>query len=189
MRPTREQAEEAVRILLQYAGEDTSREGLLDTPSRVVRAWDEWFQGYTQDPVEILSRTFQEVQGYDEIVVLSGIRVESHCEHHMVPIIGEAHVAYLPTDRVVGISKLARVVDAYAKRFQVQEALTAQVADAIQEVLDPRGVAVVIRAQHLCMTTRGVHKPGVAMTTSAMRGVFRAKAEARAEVLSLMGVR
>ncbi len=187
MKPSKQEAEDAVRVLLQYAGDDPDREGLVDTPSRVVRAWGEWFQGYDQDPVGILSRTFEEVQGYDEIVVLSGIRVESHCEHHMVPIIGVAHVAYLPRDKVVGISKLARVVDAFAKRLQVQEALTAQVADTIQEVLDPRGVAVVIRAQHLCMTTRGVHKPGVAMTTSAMRGVFREVAEARAEVLSLMG--
>ena len=186
---TVEQAELAVRTLLEYAGENPDREGLIDTPSRVVRAWGEWFGGYGKDPVGILSRTFEEVQGYDEIVVLSGIRVESHCEHHMVPIIGEAHVAYLPSQKVVGISKLARVVDAFAKRFQVQEAMTAQIADTIQQVLEPRGVAVVVRAQHLCMTTRGVHKPGVHMTTSAMRGVFRTKPEARAEVLSLMGVR
>lgn len=182
------QAEQAVRVLLEYAGDNPDREGLRDTPARVVRAWSEWFRGYTEDPAAILSRTFEEVQGYDEIVVLSGIRVESHCEHHMVPIIGEAHVAYLPGDRVVGISKLARVVDAYSKRLQVQEALTAQIADVIEQVLQPRGVAVVIRAQHLCMTTRGVHKTGVAMTTSAMRGAFRGDPTARSEVLSLMGV-
>jgi len=187
-KPTEEEAIEAVRLLLEYAGEDVKREGLLDTPARVVRAWGEWFGGYEQDPIDILARTFEEVQGYDEIVVLRDIRIESHCEHHMVPIIGKAHIAYLPAGRVVGISKLARVADAFAKRFQVQEAMTAQIADTIEQVLQPRGVAVVVEAKHLCMTTRGVHKPGVAMLTSAMRGVFKDIPHARSEVLSLMGV-
>lgn len=187
-KPTEEEAIEAVRLLLKYAGENVEREGLLDTPARVVRAWGEWFAGYEQDPVDILARTFEEVQGYDEIVVLRDIRIESHCEHHMVPIIGKAHIAYLPAGRVVGISKLARVADAFAKRFQVQEAMTAQIADTIEQVLQPRGVAVVVEAKHLCMTTRGVHKPGVAMLTSAMRGVFKDIPHARSEVLSLMGV-
>ena len=189
VKPTIQQAQDAVRLLIEYAGDDPSREGLIDTPERVVRAWGEWFEGYTQDPLEMLSKTFEQVQGYDEIIVLSGIRLESHCEHHMVPIIGEAHVAYLPNNRVVGISKLARVVDAYAKRLQIQETLTAQVADAIVQALQPRGVAVVIRAQHLCMTTRGVHKNGVKMTTACMRGVFQSQPSKRAEVLSMMGIR
>lgn len=186
-RPSREEAEEAVRTLLRWAGDDPDREGLLGTPDRVARAYEEFFAGYSEDPVEILSRTFEETAGYDELVVLKDIRLESHCEHHMVPIIGVCHVAYLPANRVVGISKLARVVEAYAKRFQIQEKLTAQVANAIDSVLEPRGVAVVIEAAHQCMTTRGVHKPGVNMITSRMLGVFRENAETRREFLSLIG--
>lgn len=189
MKPTRGEAEAAVRTLLEYVGEDLSREGLLDTPSRVVRAWEEWFQGYAQDPVGLLSTTFQEVAGYREAVVLSGIRVASHCEHHLTPILGEAAVAYLPRDRVVGISKLARVVRAYSRRAVVQEALTAQIADAIQEALDPRGVAVLVRAQHLCMATRGVNDPGVSMTTTALRGLYQEDHLERSHVLGLLGVR
>ena len=188
MRPTVIEAEDAVKTLLAFTGDDPEREGLIDTPHRVVKALEEWFAGYQADPEAILARTFEEVEGYDEIVVLRDIRIESHCEHHMVPIIGVAHVAYLPSDRVVGISKLARVVDAFAKRLQVQEKLTAQVADTIDRVLKPKAVAVVVQAKHLCMTTRGVHKPGVTMVTSAMRGHFRDEPEARAEVLALMGV-
>jgi GTP cyclohydrolase I len=188
MRPSKEEAEEAVRVLLKYAGDNPDREGLLGTPGRVVRAYDEWFGGYREDPVEMMTTTFEEIEGYDEIVALRNIRMESHCEHHMVPIIGKVHVAYLPTNRVVGISKLARVVEAYAKRLQIQEVLTAQIADAIEQTLQPRGVAVVIEAAHLCMTTRGVRKPGVSMLTSSMRGVFREKAEVRQEVLHLLGV-
>lgn len=183
---TREEAEDAVRVLLGYTGDDPTREGLLDTPERVVRAFDEWFRGYDEDPAEILSRTFSESEGYDEIVLLRDIRFESHCEHHLVPIVGVAHVAYLPRDRVVGISKLARVVEAYGKRLQIQEKMTAQIADCIQETLDPRGVVVVVRAEHLCMTTRGVKKPGVSMVTSAMRGVFRDNPAARGEALLLL---
>ena len=186
MKPTEQEAQEAVRTMLKYAGDDPTREGLQDTPDRVVRAFGEWFKGYNVDPVEYLSCTFEETEGYDEIVLLKNIRLETHCEHHMVPIIGTAHVAYLPSKRVVGISKLARVVEAYAKRLQLQEKLTAQVADAICDALDPRGVAVVIEAKHLCMTTRGVRKPGVSMITSAMRGCFRDEPEARAEVLNLI---
>jgi GTP cyclohydrolase I len=188
MRPSKEEAEEAVRVLLKYAGDNPDREGLLGTPGRVVRAYDEWFGGYREDPVEMMTTTFEEIEGYDEIVALRNIRMESHCEHHMVPIIGKVHVAYLPTNRVVGISKLARVVEAYAKRLQIQEVLTAQIADAIEQTLQPRGVAVVIEAAHLCMTTRGVRKPGVSMLTSSMRGVFREEAHARQEVLHLLGV-
>jgi len=186
MRPDRDIAEEAVRILLAYTGDDPSREGLQDTPARVVRAFDEWFRGYTADPAETLARTFTDAAGYDEIVLLRDIRFESHCEHHLVPIIGVAHVAYLPRDRVVGISKLARVVDAYSKRLQIQEKMTAQIADTIQATLDPLGVVVVIEAQHLCMTTRGVHKHGTQMVTSAVRGVFREDPAARAEAMSLL---
>lgn len=189
MKASRKEAESAVRVLLSYTGDDPSREGLQDTPSRVVRAFDEWFQGYTQNPPEMLSRTFSEAEGYDEIVLLRNIRVESHCEHHLVPIVGRAHVAYLPRDRVVGISKLARVVEAYSKRLQIQEKMTAQIADCIQTTLDPRGVIVVVEAQHLCMTTRGVHQPGVDMVTSAVRGVFRENDAARAEALALVGGR
>ena len=184
-RPTREEAEQAIRTLLKYAGEDPTREGLLDTPSRVVRAYDEWFAGYEQDPIDILERTFSETSGYDEVVILKNIRLESHCEHHMVPIIGSATIGYLPNDRVVGISKLARLVDAYSKRFQIQEVLTKQIADAIQQVLKPRGVGVVIKAQHLCITTRGVHKPTAKMVTSCMLGTFRENPRSRAEFLQL----
>ena len=188
MKPTREEAEAAVRTLIRYTGDDPNREGLSGTPARVVRGYDEWFGGYQQDPVSMMSTTFEDIEGYDEIVALRDIRLESYCEHHMVPIIGKVHVAYLPTNRVVGISKLARVVEAYGKRLQIQESLTSQIADAIEESLEPRGVAVVIEAAHMCMTTRGVRKHGVSMWTSAMRGVFRDKPEARQEVLSLLGI-
>jgi GTP cyclohydrolase I len=186
-RPSREEAEEAVRTLLRWAGDDPDREGLRDTPRRVVRAYEEFFAGYEIDPVAILERTFEETDGYDEIVLLRDIRLESHCEHHMAPIIGRAHVAYLPHRRVVGISKLARVVEAYAKRFQIQEKLTAQIANTIQDVLQPRGVAVMIEAAHQCMTMRGVHKPGVTMVTSRMLGAFRNNAGTRRELLTLIG--
>ena len=186
-RPTREEAEAAVRTLLRWAGDDPNREGLLDTPARVARAYEEFFSGYEIDPVALLERTFEETDGYDEIVLLRDIRLESHCEHHMVPIIGRAHVAYLPHHRVVGISKLARVVDAYARRLQIQEKLTAQIANTIQQVLEPRGVAVVIEAAHQCMTTRGIHKPGVTMVTSRMLGAFRDDPTTRREVLAMIG--
>jgi len=186
-RPTREEAEAAVRVLLRWAGDDPTREGLVDTPARVVRAYEEFFAGYDVDPVLLLERTFEETDGYDEIVLLRDIRLESHCEHHVVPIIGRAHVAYLPHRRVVGISKLARVVEAYAKRLQIQEKLTAQIANTIQQVLEPRGVAVVIEAAHQCMTTRGVNKPGVTMVTSRMLGAFRDDPTTRREVLAMMG--
>jgi GTP cyclohydrolase I len=186
-RPTREEAEEAVRTLLRWAGEDPDREGLRATPGRVVRSYEEFFSGYEIDPVALLERTFEETDGYDEIVLLRDIRLESHCEHHMVPIIGRAHVAYLPHRRVVGISKLARVVDAYSKRLQIQEKLTAQIANTINDVLQPRGVAVVIEAQHQCMTTRGVHKTGVAMVTSRMLGAFRDNPTTRRELLAMIG--
>jgi GTP cyclohydrolase I len=185
-RPTREEAEEAIRTLLRWAGDDPSREGLRDTPSRVARAYEEWFAGYDDDPVEYLARTFEEVEGYDEMIVLRDIGFESHCEHHMAAIIGRAHVAYLPNDRVVGISKLARVVEAYARRFQVQEKMTAQIANSIHNVLEPKGVAVVIEATHQCMTTRGVHKTGVSMVTSQMLGDFRTNAITRREFLDII---
>jgi GTP cyclohydrolase IA len=186
-RPTREEAEAAIRTLLRWAGDDPSREGLVDTPGRVARAYEEFFAGYAVDPVALLERTFEETDGYDEIVLLRDIRLESHCEHHMVPIIGRAHVAYLPHRRVVGISKLARVVEAYARRLQIQEKMTAQIANTIQQVLEPRGVAVVIEAAHQCMTTRGVHKPGVTMVTSRMLGAFRDDPTTRREVLAMIG--
>jgi GTP cyclohydrolase I len=185
---TRESAESAVRILLRWAGEDPLREGLKDTPKRVVNAYRDWFSGYSLDPGEYLRRTFEEVEGYDEMVVLRDISFESFCEHHMAPIIGRAHVGYLPTDRVVGISKIARLVDGYARRFQVQEKLTAQIAGTIHDVLKPRGVGVVIDAVHQCMTTRGVHKRGVSMVTSKMLGTFRANASTRAEFLRFIGI-
>jgi len=188
-RPSREEAEQAVRVLLRWAGDDPTREGLVDTPSRVARAYEEFFAGYDVDPVALLERTFEETDGYDEIVLLRDIRLESHCEHHMVPIIGRAHVAYLPHRRVVGISKLARVVEAYAKRFQIQEKMTAQIANTIQQVLEPRGVAVVIEAAHQCMTTRGVHKPGVTMVTSRMLGAFRDNPATRRELLAMINNR
>ena len=180
---TQEQAEEAVRTLLRWAGDDPRREGLIDTPKRVVGAYRDWFSGYSSNPSEYLRRTFEEVAGYDEMIVLRGIEFESHCEHHMAPIIGRAHVGYLPTNKVVGISKLARVVDGYARRFQVQEKLTAEIAGCIHDVLKPRGVGVVIDASHQCMTTRGVHKRAVSMVTSKMLGVFREDARTRAEFL------
>jgi GTP cyclohydrolase I len=186
-RPTREEAEAAIRTLLRWAGDDPSREGLVDTPARVARAYEEFFEGYAIDPIALLERTFEETDGYDEIVLLRDIRLESHCEHHMVPIIGRAHVAYLPHRRVVGISKLARVVEAYSRRLQIQEKLTAQIANTIQQVLEPRGVAVVIEAAHQCMTTRGVHKPGVTMVTSRMLGAFRDDPTTRREVLAMIG--
>ena len=186
-RPDREEAERAVRTLLQWAGDDPDREGLKDTPSRVASAFEDWFSGYKDDPESFLARTFEEVEGYDEMVVLRDIRFESHCEHHLAPIIGRAHVGYLPERRVVGISKLARVVDAYARRLQVQEKMNAQIANAIQKHLEPKGVAVVIEATHQCMTTRGVHKPGVTMVTSTMLGAFREDARTRREFLNIIG--
>jgi GTP cyclohydrolase I len=186
---SREQAEEAVRTLLRWAGEDPAREGLLDTPKRVVKAYSDWFSGYAEDPRDYLRRTFEEVEGYDELIVLRDIAFESHCEHHMAPIIGRAHVGYLPTNKVVGISKLARVVEAYARRFQVQEKLTAQIAHCIEEVLKPRGVGVVIEAAHECMTTRGVHKRGVSMVTSQMLGSFRDDPSTRNEFLAFIDLR
>ncbi len=185
-RPARADAEKAVRTLIEWAGDDPDREGLLDTPARVVRAYEEYFQGYNADPEEILKRTFEEVEGYDEMVLLKDIRFESHCEHHMAPIIGKAHVAYLPKSRVVGISKLARVVELYAQRLQIQEKMTAQIANAINDVLQPEGVAVVIEAAHQCMTCRGVHKPGVSMVTSKMVGAFRENDRTRREFLSMV---
>nr|WP_277929354.1 GTP cyclohydrolase I FolE [Lysobacter sp. M2-1] len=181
-------AEEAVRVLLRWAGEDPAREGLLDTPSRVVKAYNDWFSGYNDDPRDYLQRTFEEVAGYDELIVLRDIEFESHCEHHMAPIIGKAHVGYLPDGKVVGISKLARVVETYARRFQVQEKLTAEIATAIQDVLNPRGVGVVVEAAHECMTTRGIHKRGVSMVTSKMLGSFRDDARTRAEFLQFIDV-
>jgi len=185
--PTVEEAEAAVRTLLRWAGDDPAREGLRDTPKRVVRSYKELFSGYAVDPVSLLERTFEEVDGYDEIVLLRDIRLESYCEHHMVPIIGRCHVAYLPNRRVVGISKLARVVDAYAKRLQIQEKLTVQIAGTIEQVLQPLGVGVVIEAGHQCMTTRGVHKPGVSMVTSRMLGAFRNDPTTRRELMAMIG--
>jgi len=186
-RPSREEAEKAVRTLLRWAGDNPEREGLIDTPARVAKAFEDWFSGYDQDPEAYLARTFEEVAGYDDMVILKDIRFESHCEHHLAPIIGRAHVGYLPTHRVVGISKLARVVEAYARRLQVQEKMNAQIANTIQHVLQPRGVAVVIEATHQCMTTRGVHKTGVAMVTSTMLGDFRTNEITRGEFLSVIG--
>jgi GTP cyclohydrolase I len=186
-RPSREEAEEAVRTLLRWAGDDPTREGLLDTPSRVAKAYEEWFSGYQIDPEEYLKRTFEEVEGYDDMIVLKDIRFESHCEHHMAPIIGRAHVGYMPNKRVVGISKLARVVETFARRFQVQETMNAQIAECIQRVLEPKGVAVVIEATHQCMTTRGVHKTGVTMVTSAVHGAFRSNPSTRREFLHVIG--
>jgi GTP cyclohydrolase I len=186
-RPSRREAEEAVRTLLRWAGDDPDREGLLGTPARVARAYEEFFAGYAEDPVELLQRVFEETDGYDEMVVLRDVRFESHCEHHLAPIIGKAHVAYFPATRVVGISKLARVVEVYAKRLQIQEKLTAQIANTIEQVLRPKGVAVVIEAAHQCMTTRGIHKPGVTMVTSRMLGVFRSDPATRREFLAMIG--
>jgi GTP cyclohydrolase I len=186
-RPAREEAEEAVRTLLRWAGDNPSREGLKDTPARVAHAFEEWFSGYAEDPMTMLQRTFEEVDGYDEMVVLRDIRFESHCEHHLAPIIGRVHIGYLPVNKIVGISKLARVVDVYAKRLQVQERMNAQIANSIQHVLEPKGVGVVIEATHQCMTTRGVYKTGVTMVTSTMLGAFREDARTRREFLTMIG--
>ena len=185
--PERAEAEDAVRTLLRWAGDDPDREGLTDTPARVARAFEEWFAGYRENPMEFLERTFEEVEGYDEMVVLRDIRLEAYCEHHLAPILGKIHIGYMPDTRVVGISKLARVADAYAKRLQIQEKLTAQIANCINEVLQPKGVAVVIEAEHQCMTTRGVHKHGVSMVTSTMLGAFRQGSDTRREFLSFIG--
>lgn len=185
-RPSRAEAEEAVRTLLRWAGDNPDRDGLHETPSRVVRAYEEYYQGYTQDPEEILKKTFEETEGYDEMIVLRGIRFESHCEHHLAPIIGHAWVGYIPNGRVVGISKLARVVEAFAKRLQIQEKMTAQIANAIETVLRPHGVAVVIKAEHHCMTARGIHKPGTDMVTSRMLGIFRDNSITRQEFLAMI---
>ncbi|MBT7276225.1 MAG: GTP cyclohydrolase I FolE [Woeseiaceae bacterium] len=185
-KPTQKNAEEAVRTLLMWAGDNPDREGLLDTPARVARAYKDWFKGYTEDPIKYLERTFEEVEGYDEMIVLRNISFESHCEHHMAPIIGKAHVGYLPNNKVVGISKLARVVETFARRFQVQEKMNAQIAHCIQNVLKPKGCAVVIEASHQCMTTRGVHKTGVSMVTSQMLGTFRKDAKTRTEFLGMI---
>lgn len=186
-RPSREEAEEAVRTLIRWAGDDPYREGLVGTPGRLVSAYEEFFSGYGEDPVELLQRTFEEVDGYDEMVVLRDIRFESHCEHHIAPIIGKAHVAYIPDKRVVGISKLARIVEVYTRRLQIQEKMTAQIANTINEVLQPKGVAVVLNAAHQCMTTRGIHKPGVTMLTSRMLGLFRDNPSTRREFLAMIG--
>ena len=186
-RPAREEVEKAVHTLLLWAGDDPDREGLIDTPARVAKAYEEWFAGYKEDPESYLSRTFEEVEGYDEMVVLRDIRFESHCEHHLAPIIGRVHIGYLPNKKVIGISKLARVVEAYARRLQVQEKLNAQIANCIQDVLEPKGVAVVIEATHQCMTTRGVHKTGVTLVTSNMLGAFRQDPMTRREFLTIIG--
>jgi GTP cyclohydrolase I len=187
-RPSRSDAEDAVRTLIRWAGDNPNRQGLLGTPARVARAYEEWFAGYTEEPRDYLSRTFDEVAGYDEMVVLRDIVFESHCEHHLAPIIGRAHIGYLPRNRVVGISKLARLVDVYAKRLQIQEKMTAEIASCLDGVLKPFGVAVVIEAAHQCMTTRGVHKRGVSMVTSKMLGTIRADASTRAEFLRFIGI-
>jgi GTP cyclohydrolase I len=186
-RPTREEAEAAVETLLRWAGDDPAREGLIETPARVARAFEDWFSGYNEDPEDYMKRTFEEVEGYDEMIVLRDISFESHCEHHLAPIIGKAHVGYLPSKKVVGISKLARVVEAYARRLQVQEKMNAQIANTIQNILEPKGVAVVIEARHQCMTTRGVHKTGVTMVTSTMLGAFRDDPMTRREFLHIIG--
>lgn len=185
-KPTKDDAKQAIKTILEYIGEDTNREGLLDTPERVVNSYLEFFKGYQTDAHKILERTFDEIENYDEMILLKDIRLESYCEHHMLPIIGRVHVAYIPNQRVVGISKLARVVNAYAKRLQIQEKLTAQIANVINEVLSPKGVAVVVDASHQCMTTRGVHQPGVSMQTSHMLGLFRSDLRTRQEFLSLI---
>ncbi|MBH5399532.1 GTP cyclohydrolase I FolE [Bradyrhizobium sp. CNPSo 4010] len=184
-RPDRAEVEQAIRTMIRWAGDDPSRDGLRETPNRVARAFEEYFSGYAQDPTEILQKTFEEIEGYDEMIVLRGVRFESHCEHHMAPIVGRAWVAYIPQGRVVGISKLARVVDVYAKRLQIQEKMTAQIANTINDVLNPEGVGVIIKATHHCMTTRGAHKPGTDLVTSRMLGVFRDNALTRQELLGL----
>lgn len=186
-RPSRQEAENAIKTLLLWVGEDPDREGLVATPARVARAWEDWCAGYKEDPVEFLRRTFEEVDGYDEMIVLRDIQFESHCEHHMAPIIGKAHVGYLPDRNVVGISKIARVVETFARRLQVQESLTAQIANCIQDVLQPKGVGVIIEGRHQCMTTRGVHKDGVSMITSRLLGQFRSDPRTRSEFLSIIG--
>lgn len=183
-RPDRAEVEAAVRLLIEWTGDDPDREGLVDTPARVVRAYEELFEGYRIDPVEMLTRTFEETDGYDDMVLLRNVRLESHCEHHIVPIIGKVHIAYMPAGRVIGISKLARLVEVYAKRLQIQETLTAQIAETIETVLKPRGVAVVIEAAHMCMTTRGVRKPGVTMTTRRFFGAFETDKDLRREFLT-----
>ncbi|MDX1949374.1 MAG: GTP cyclohydrolase I FolE [Rickettsiales bacterium] len=185
-RPSKDEAMEAVKTLLRWAGDNPNREGLIDTPKRVVDAYEEWFSGYQEDPEEILSRTFEEVEGYDEMVLLKNMRLESHCEHHIAPILGVAHIAYIPNKKVVGISKIARLLDCYAKRLQTQETLTAQIADSIQKALNPKGVAVVIDAKHQCMTTRGVHKTETSTVTSQVRGLFKTNDKTRSEFLSLI---
>ena len=187
-KPTRKEAEDAVRTLISWAGDDPKREGLIETPKRVVKSYEEFYDGYGQDPSEILSKVFEEIEGYDEIVLVKDILLESHCEHHMVPIIGKAHVAYLPDKRVVGLSKLARVVDLYAKRLQTQETMTAQIADTINDVLKPKGVAVVIDAEHQCMSSRGVSKKGTSTVTSRMLGVFRDNQKSRMEFMNLIAL-
>ena len=184
--PTREEAEEAVKVLISWAGDDPSREGLIETPKRVVKSYEEFYEGYGQDPEEILSKVFEEIEGYDEIVLVKDIPLLSHCEHHMVPILGKAHVAYLPDQRVVGLSKLARVVDLFGKRLQTQETMTAQIADTIDRVLQPKGVAVVIDAEHQCMSTRGVNKKGTSTVTSRMIGAFRDNPKSRMEFMTLI---
>lgn len=186
-RPTREEAEGAVRTLIRWAGDDPARDGLVGTPDRVVRAYEEYFHGYAMNPYDLLERTFEDTDGYDEMVVVKDIPFASHCEHHIAPIIGKAHIAYLPTERVVGISKLARLVEVFAKRLQIQEKMTAQIANTLQDVLEPKGVAVVIEAIHECMTTRGVDKPGVGTVTSRMLGAFRDDSSTRREFLSVIG--
>ena len=185
-KPTREKAHEAVKTLIAWAGDNPQREGLLDTPKRVVKAYEEFFAGYAEDPKKVLSKTFEEVEDYDEMVLLKNMRFESHCEHHMVPIIGVAHIAYIPEKRVVGISKLARLLDIYAKRLQTQETMTAQIADAINDTLQPKGVAVIIDAAHQCMTTRGVHKSETTTITSRLHGLFKSDARTRQEFMTLI---
>ena len=185
-KPTREEAEAAVRTMLAWTGDNPDREGLVETPKRVVRAYEQFFAGYEMDPKDVLSKVFEEVEGYDEMVIVRNIRLESHCEHHMVPILGIAHIGYIPNNRVVGISKLARIVDVFGKRLQTQETMTSQIANVIQKVLDPKGVAVVIDASHQCMTTRGVHKPESSTVTSAMKGIFKENAVTRNEFLSFV---
>ena len=186
IKPTREEAEEAVRTLICWTGDDPDREGLIETPKRVVKAYEEFFEGYNMDPEEVLTKTFEEVQGYDDAVIVRNIRVESHCEHHIVPILGVAHVGYIPNNRVVGISKLARVIEIFGKRLQTQETMTAQIADTIQKVLQPKGVAVVVDASHQCMTTRGIHKTESSTITSRMLGAFRDNPETRSEFMNLI---
>tara|TARA_B100000161_G_C33455647_1_gene371106 strand:- start:181 stop:759 length:579 start_codon:yes stop_codon:yes gene_type:complete len=185
-KPTREQAEQAVRTLIEWAGDNPDREGLVETPKRVAKAYEQFFEGYDIDPEEILTKTFEEVEGYDEMVIVKDIRLESHCEHHIVPILGKAHIGYIPNNRVVGISKLARIVDVFGKRLQTQETMTSQIANVIQKVLEPKGVAVVIDASHQCMTTRGVHKPESSTVTSAMKGIFKENSVTRNEFLSFV---